>query len=387
MLNVFYCYGIIWIVILLLYYLGWSDLCVPLDKTLFIFIIVSIIITFLIGYIFRKNLKYRPLKENKHKKPTITILFLAFFILEILLERQIPLMNVLRGYSYDSVSFKGINGLHTIISALAIAYSFYLSYIYASFKEKKILYELGLIISYFILLVQRQNILICIVGFLNIIYASNSSRRKKNNSRKHNRVVLKKIIIAVLILVMLYGFGIMGNMRYGSNWKWNDSSMIRILGRENEKYPSFIPEEYFWSYVYMVTPLVNLNANVDMYTPQYNSRQFFPEFITEIISNKLEYKKEQVYLPVSSLTASTSYVRVYRSMGYLGIGIMYMMQMLVSITIIVITIHKNKDYLVVNCMCILYFLVFSFFENTFVYATSSIILMFALMNSLKYRLK
>ena len=57
MINVFYYNGIIWIGVLFLYFLGWSDLCTNLQVGLVTFIIVDIIVSFLIGFLFREKMK------------------------------------------------------------------------------------------------------------------------------------------------------------------------------------------------------------------------------------------------------------------------------------------------------------------------------------------
>ena len=54
MLNVFYLYALIWIVILLLYSLGWSDMCINLSTEIIFFILTMIIVSIFIGYKKRK---------------------------------------------------------------------------------------------------------------------------------------------------------------------------------------------------------------------------------------------------------------------------------------------------------------------------------------------
>lgn len=383
MLNVFYCYGIVWSIILILYSFGWSDLCSSLNGWLLFILIVFIIVSFGIGYYFKDKIKFSIPKLKKVNVKNVSKIFMVFFLFEFIIEWNIPLLNVLLGNAYNSVGFSGIPILHMVMTSLAIIYSFYLSYIFTLTKDKKMLLHLGLILLYFLLLMQRQNILICILIFINLFSVSIFENFKiKKIELKKKCFVGGALLLSVALL--LYLFGVFGNVRYGSNWKWNDSSMMMKLGRINDKYPSLLPEEYSWSYVYLVSPLVNLNENIKNKSEDSSIKvgKYILEFIPEFIANKFNgYSKDKIYLPVKSLTASTSYVRAYNYTGFLGMVIMFIAQMGISIFVLLNTKKNNSSLVVVNCMCVLYFLIFSFFENTFVYSVTSMVLLFALIMS------
>lgn len=381
MINIFYGYGAVWSLVLILYLLKWSNLCTPLNISLLLFIIFGILFSYFIGFFMRKKMKFYKLTENPHKKSTVTKIFLLLFILEIIYEKEIPLFGVITGSSYSTISFTGLPNLHVLISSAAIFYSFYLSYIFSCFKQKKVLLENCLIISYFILLVQRQNILVCLLMFVNNLYACNSEYFAKKIKSGRN-----KMFLLVLVSIFLYGFGVFGNIRYGSSWQWNDSSMIQKLGRINENYPSFLPKEYSWSYVYLVSPLVNLNYNIDNVNTNDDAYKYMMEYVPEFLRNNFfDYEKELTLLPVSSLTASTSYVRVYKYGGYLGMYAMLFVQLILS-AIVALGAYKNrKNYFVVVCNGLTYFLLFSFFTNTFVYSITGMILLISILCSTKIK--
>ena len=381
--NIFYGYGILWTIILILYFLGWSDLCLPLDNYLLTFLVISISISFIIGYFMRKKLKFVKLENNPHKNRNITYILVILYVVEMLYTRQIPLLNVISGFSYKQSGFSGIPNLHLLITSFSIFYSFYLSYIYACFKEKKVLFEYLLIIMYFILLVQRQNIVICIIGFLNIMYAANSEYiTKKIKSKK------SKFMIILLCILLSFSFGVLGNIRYGNSWNWNDSSMITKLGKQNDQYPKYLPNEFFWSYIYLVSPLVNLNYNIKMNEPTNNLHKTTMEFVPEFIRNKLiKEKTDKIMLPVSSLTASTSYVKVYINSGYSGMYIMFLFQIIVCAFVLNKTYKRNKKYFIVVCNALGYFLILTFFTNTIVYSITAAMLLFSLISSFNFTIR
>ena len=139
MINVFYGYGLIWLLVLFLYFLGWSDLCFKLDNMLIVFIICAIIISIVIGFVLKKQMKFIKLQENPHKKNTVTIVLVIAYLLDLAFARSIPILNVLSGTSYLNVDFSGIPIIHNFISAFAIFYSIYLSYLFFCFKDKRVL--------------------------------------------------------------------------------------------------------------------------------------------------------------------------------------------------------------------------------------------------------
>lgn len=389
MVNFYYGYSILWSFILVLYLLGFSDLCQPLDIKLLIFLIISICTSAVVGYFQKDKFNTIKFKEKPHKNSKITIMFAIYFILEILIARKIPLLNVIAGQSYSTVNFQGINGLHMIVGTMAIMYSFYLSYIFSKYREVRVLCENLIIISYFILLVQRQNILVCAIGFVLSMFYSNRENKKNNSKERENKKLnFKKIIaVTIIMLILLYGFGIFGNIRYGSAWAWNDTSMIEKLGRINSNYPEFVSKQYFWSYIYFVSPLVNLNTNVEINSINNSDvKKYIYEFIPEFVQNKVGYIEEAVVLPVSSLTASTAYVRAHKYLGYFGMYIMFFVYMFVTTIILNISYKRNKLFHIVNCISLSYILLFTFFTNTLIYSTTSSLLILTFIMSFKYKI-
>lgn len=385
MINFFYIHALLWSMIICGYYLRWSDLYIePIDGKLLCFLIVTIIISVLIGFFFRKDLKFKKIEKNPHKKSTLTKLFVLFFIIEFAYSKSIPLFEVLSGTTYGNVNFKYIPVLHMITNSFGIIYSFYLSYLYFSFKEKSLLFENLAVMSIYILCVTRQNILICVLIFINIGIASLFAEKKS----------LKKLIAIFSIAIiggmaLLYAFGIMGNMRYGDSYAWNDSSMICILGQINDNYPDFLPKEYFWGYTYLVSPLANLNYNVKNNIPINELDKLILQFVPDFISNKFINYNLYPKLMVSSLTVCTEYITPFLAYGMTGVIIFYMIKTLLCIFVLYFTYKNNKLYFMVVSQGLLYFYIFAFFDNTFKYSITSFIFIFCciLATGVKVKLK
>ena len=64
MLNPFYWYSIIWLIVIALYGLGFSAINTPLALDLQAFFFISTIISFFLGFVLRKIFIYRPLQKK-----------------------------------------------------------------------------------------------------------------------------------------------------------------------------------------------------------------------------------------------------------------------------------------------------------------------------------
>lgn len=353
---------------------------------LILFLIIMIISSMLIGFYFDKKLnicKYLVISEKtnlKNKKPYAYYFLFAYFILTYLHAGMIPVIRVLRGTSYHLLEYEGIPYITVIMTAIAMYESFRLTYRYFFCKDKRALFYNIIIMVYFLSLVQRQNVLVCLAIFLNGLYLSKFRGKIKWNYKK-------VIFLIIAILLLLYGFGVFGNMRYSSMWAWNNSSMILKLGKANSKMPSFIPGEYFWSYIYTASPLSNLNVNIQTMNPNGNIGQFIYEFIPQFLANKIGLSRASVYLPVSALTVCTSYARVHNTLGYFGMYIMLMVEYLICFFVTFLTIKYNKENVIPQLFGVTYVLLLSIFTNPISYSISGVLIIILFVNSFKYRIR
>lgn len=363
-----------WAIILLLYSLGWSDLCIPLSGGTIFFVFFMIVSSAFIGFIFKKKFKFVKLKKNPHKKPTITILLFIFYIVDLLYEQYIPLLNVMRGNSMYEQAFYGIPMLHFLVSGFSFIYCFYLAYLFACFKKGSLIIEYFVSMSLFVFLFQRQNIMIVLLGTILILL---SSLNFKVLSIQKKLVCI--IVITLLGLVLLYVFGLMGNVRYGI-WDSKDSSMIISVGKINNNYPNFIPKPYAWSYVYAISPLANLQHNVSIgIDPSSTFYDFIWQFLPNFISKRLSYKSTiQSELIVSALNVCTAYSDAFRSSGFLGMYSVYLVQTAI-VAIVVRCYQGNEKYKVCAYLSMIYFYLLSFFSNPMIYDITSLIVIYLLL--------
>ena len=139
-LNPFYWFAFVWSSVLVLYQFQWTTLYSKLDASLFLFFIITILISIVLGFFFGKMLKklkinyHRPLKRTKR---IITWIIVIGFLLEFLYERQIPLIAELTNSSYTYMDFKGIPTFHVFLVTFTEFAAVYFFYCYCFEKDRK----------------------------------------------------------------------------------------------------------------------------------------------------------------------------------------------------------------------------------------------------------
>lgn len=380
MLNIFYLYALVWSFIFAFYLLNWSDLCEKLNFILILFLIYVIILSCVLGYRsknFKEN-KNIHLKKNYSRKTTFVILI--FFVIEFVINRKIPLIDVILGFSYQDTEFYTIPIIHNFFSAYAIFYSIYIVYYYAHTKEKRLIVDYVLLVCVFALLVQRQYVFIDVVLMMYLLFSLNISRKKIFTN-------VKSIVLTfVTLLGVLYIFGIAGNARYGNLWKWSDSSMIMKLGKINNNFPSFIPEPYAWSYIYIVSPLANLNYNISIKNKSFSILGWLGEYVPQFIKMRVPiFPKADLKLQVNSLNVLTEFAGSYYFAGFLGIFMIVTVHLGICYFILKQAYRrKNEIYCIINT-AMFYYLVLSVFDNSFIFSITSLIAIYSMFCVGKYK--
>jgi len=378
MKNYFNLYAIIWILILFFYYLGWSDLCTTLNIKLLIFIIFTICISLILGKTFSKNFKKKYTLPKPKKEINIFFYIIsALFIINMLMGKSIPIINVLKGIQYNQDVVKGLPIFSGILTPILITFSFYYGGLFIQNYKKEYFIKWFFIIILFTIDFSRQNILICLLFFINDFICSKDLKNSKKNI----------FFIIIAIVAGLFIFGVIGNIRYG-RWRWNDSSMIATLGEQNEKYPSILPNEFFWSYIYLVSPLANLNFNIENAKVDDSFRKFSYELLPNFIRKKiLNYNSIDLLLPVSSLNVGTEFARPYIAYGFTGMYLIMLLQFMICVFITILCIKKNQSNFLIIKNCCMYFLIFSFFDNTFTYSITAYMMLIAFILCFRYKIK
>ena len=373
MLNFCYVYSVIWFVILCLYCLGWSALCAPLDRGLLIFLVCSILVSLLLGYSYKSCFKFRKIDKYPNRRIGVTVFIWLAFCIDYLYCRQIPLLSIiLKSSSYTS--FKGIPTIHTLLSTFASFYAQYLFYLAMCFPEKRktLLYEyISILFVSFFLQFNRGQILINLFISLCIFTGANKRFLKPKYS----------IPLLVAVVVALFLFGCLGNIRHG--FSWNDCSYIEYLGKYN-KYPTWLPKQFMWSYSYITSPLANLNYNVQT---SYSKASvigtittFFPDFIIKRVFPSY-FSTEPIQL-VSYFTATAAFGKAYLFGDYIGIVLLFIFYTVIQLAIIqIVRIKTQYKIPLIGIMCAI--VAFSFFTHTLSYSAISFVAVYPILTIIR----
>lgn len=344
--NPMWVYSWIWIFVIVVYNLHWSNYYNNLSVKLIFFFVVSFFLSFLGGYMLERKKKNK-FKEIETSNYNLTMLLFLWFgyILEFLYSGGVPLILVLKGSFGNYKDFTGIPTFHVILASYTIFIGVYFFHQFVSTEKnnKKLLLFLILSILPNLLVLNRGAIMITLISCL-IIYLM-----------KQFIIKISKVIkIALGILVVLYLFGQLGNMRNELSAD-NKEYILSLGGATDEFIDGNVPFEYYWGYLYIASPLGNLDNLVNTQDPNFEITKLpmiMFEFTPDFISNRLreifndgEVEDISNYLVVESLNAPTVYFRSYFLLGWTGIWLMFFFSMFSTIFYLFILPTSGQYYL------------------------------------------
>jgi oligosaccharide repeat unit polymerase len=123
--------------------------------------------------------------------------------------------------------------------------------------------------------------------------------------------VFKFFSISLLVIIL---FGILGDLRSGIG-------SIEYVAGISDNYPSFLPSGFIWAYVYITSPLSNLNHNIDLYSDfNFEPSLAFINLLPSIIRSKLVPSPGGMDFSLvnDNLNVSTMYPQYLSAFGYYG---------------------------------------------------------------------
>ncbi|WP_297521071.1 O-antigen polymerase [uncultured Clostridium sp.] len=307
-----------------LYIFNWSNLYPELTFSLVFFLGVSSLIC---GYISLKMSKenkfeYKDIKKNRIGDIALAINSLLF-VADFIYAGYIPMFDMKK-----YLEFSGIPMVHVFIYTFNIFLGIYLFHIFISEKTIKNFLKYTITFLPAFLLVSRGMIMNIVIGsgIIFILKYGKWEFYKKN--------FIKLIIVC---LVGLFGFGVYGNIRNnsinGANNKLDSSYIMSVGGAREEFKKSIIPKEYFWGYLYISSPLANLQNTIIEHKPKINGGNFYKflsnevtiDFIAKRVFKNYEKNKSEKKIPLITphLTVSTVYTGAYYYLGWLGVWLMF----------------------------------------------------------------
>lgn len=328
LVNPYILNGLVWLLVLTVYQMGWSKLCAPLSDELTGFMIITIVASLIIGVITFRKEKISFVKLQNISLKGVKIWMIIFYLMlfaEIAAGGGVPLLGYLSGNILVAYDEFGIPVVHVVLVNGLSCLTLYLFYAFRSTGKgklrKKIIIYLILGFLPFILMFNRGAIISILLGMFII-----SILAAKNTLRSLVKIVLGSFII-------LFAFGYLGNLRMGDKL----SKVIMKGGKATKEfYDSPFPDEFFWAYLYMATPLANVQNTIQKVNKTSGDTEdlenlilyeFTPEMITKQIKGNQEkdktYKRNRSKLKVGWLNATSVYGRVYKYLGWPGMWLMF----------------------------------------------------------------
>jgi hypothetical protein len=324
MVNPYFCYAVSFSVAIVAYLFGWSDLYPALSRSLLLFLLATIVVHILAGIrVSQKQvIVFRPINFQRESIPVIVTVFLfVLWSIECWHGGGIPLLKILLRQPYDYKIF-GIPTLHVFLVTFS---SFFTILLFQSYLSKKNPLMLGL---YFLnlsaaLLIYNRGML-----FFNLTASVSLYLVYKKS------LPVKEIIIGSAgIVILLFVFGLLGSLR-GSNESRKPYSNEAFLktGRASTSFRNLpLPSEFFWSYIYLTSPIANLQNNVNHYQPEpitfakildwLNNEVVF-DFISKRINSLSGNEREPEMNIQGPFNASSVYSRSFSYLGWTGLLLM-----------------------------------------------------------------
>lgn len=356
----------------LVYNLGWSTLYPVLSSELLIFYLSTFLICGFVGYLIKKVVpfKFERIPISKYNIHFITFIIL-FFIADCIYARQIPLFSLSSGdESYEGGKTFGIPTVHVIMVTFTLFYSLYVFHQYVSHKKKKLFFLFLLTLFPFVLLLQRSNIMYLFIGATFIYVLSLKS------------IGIKRVLLlGVFSLFFIYIFGYLGNLRSGNG----DSTFIpRMSGVTDKFLKGPVPNEFYWGYLYVASPVANLQNNINLepyVTPDYLSfgiYEMLPDFLTKSANNYIDIHPRRFHQLNDFLNVGTIYANSFTYLSWFGMCTMFTYLMFLM-NFYYIVASKLGKYKIAAIALMFNLLAFSNFSNTIQFSAFSIQLVFPIL--------
>lgn len=356
-LNPFYWYSAIWSFVLLLYPLNWTKAYEPLDTRLWLFFLATVAASLFIGFYFGRYLKRTafPYRRPEHTIACAALLLVGY-IADFVYGGFVPLFAVLAGSEKTYKDFHGMPSVHGLLLSFSLFFGAYMFYCFLREKDRryKILFLAydGMILLMFLFLYTRAFLML--MAFIIAVILLSFCQRIR---------LWHLLATAAAAIVLLYFFGVLGNIRSGS--PWNDTNyLMGVAAIDPASVPAFLPKQFLWAYVYLISPLGNLNHLVIHYTPTFEIGGVLYSLVPDIVGRVLFRHASDVTLPlvIKNLTVLSGFGSMYYFGGFLGLFTEFAYMTLLDCALIRVSLYRS-EYIYPTGALACTVTAFLFFEN------------------------
>lgn len=354
------------------YMFGWSNLFPQLSLGVYLLLAFTAIVSVILGIVFYKKRMSDFYQVGSNKKHKYILLGIAIgYVIEFIEFKGIPLVNLFIGGNSGIYMEFGIPTFHVFLVTFNCFFAVYMFHVLLSSKQKKqqLLIFLCLLLPA-ILIVNRAMLLMTLASCA-FVYLS-----------KVRKISIKNIgILVVIALLVLYGFGIFGNMRVNDSYNRPqnpmDNTIIYKAGGATKSFQhSLIPKPYFWSYIYIASPLANLQKTVELANVHYSFDAFgryvyhewLPDFISKRIDGLLGRIEPTIGQISPELNVGTMYSKSYILYGWIGCILTFLWMSLVAYVYLLFLKRRKSPYYLTTLAVFNTIFLFSIFSNMFTFS-------------------
>ncbi|HEV7576565.1 MAG TPA: O-antigen polymerase [Caldimonas sp.] len=314
-LNPAILFCLVWGSTLFLYSLKYSELLTDLEVRTVILVVGSCLgalAGWLFSRIFARQLIVSPVRSatpwaNRTKAILATRLrwfffvWLALVLFEFASFGNLPFLSLLGIGAPVLYTEYGFSGLHGLLNAMQLAmFDMALIFYIRTGSRRYAFYAVALVV-WSVLMVTRAMIMASIVQgiFIGLLFSASFRRRFM-------------LLGSSVVLAVVLAFGALGDLRSSGG------SAIQDVGQQSSEYPDFLPAGFFWVYVYVTTPLNNINANIhSIPTTGFPYYSILP-LIPNVLRDALAVEDLDVSLVEESLNVSSFYRQFLSDYGVYG---------------------------------------------------------------------
>lgn len=350
---------------LLAYTLGWSELYPPLFIATLLFLTLNIVA--LVGMSFavyrRKAIVFSALSDTGQFYPIATTLFIyLLWSIEFFHAGGIPLLKILFNLPYDYRTF-GVPTLHVFVVTFSSFYTILLFHLYRSTRSRMVLTLYLINLAAALLIYNRGMLLFNLTASASIYLVE-----------KQKLAVREVLGGLVVVMAVLYAFGALGTLRVSREAKTHYSnSHFLLIGRASDEFrTSIIPSEYFWAYVYLSSPIANLQTNINR-TSEMNvtsenifdwfNNEIMPDFLSKRINQAWSITPKDDHRIPGPFNATSVFSKSFSYLGWTGLILMSTVIFLIPVIFFFI-LPKSSPFFLTGLGILNTMFIFMVFDNT-----------------------
>lgn len=365
--NPYIVYSLGFIAIALIYALHWSNLYPQLSFQLFLFLIITAFISAIIGLCLHTTnyLTYKNVYYSSSTLWLVSIIILLCYLIECAYMGVIPLLAIIQRTGYSYITF-GIPTFHVIVVTFGSFWTVFVFHNFISQKKKHLFVCFLLCLFPAILIFNRGMLMMNLASCFFVLFMSSKNIRK---------LIVR---VAIIIVAVLFLFGLAGNIRVTGDK--NVNSIILDLGRATENFRnSSIPKEFFWGYLYITSPLANVqetinNHHITDFSFQkfgtFINRNFLPDFIWKRNVHFIQ-PYEHVDQVSPAFTVGTVYGTSFAYMSWWGVILMFFFILAFNLFVI-LSFSKSSSFFITGIAILDCMMLFNVFDNMFSFSGLSL---------------